>query len=212
VTGGYGSVIANFKDYIVVIEGPQSDMRAEQIIAEAKRLIPNKPIRYVINTHVHFDHSGGLRAFVAEGATIVTYKLNKPYYETIFKDPHTLAPDRLSQMNPQPKLKIETMGEKKVMTDGEHEIDLYHVQGSTHNEGMIIVYLPKRKILIEADEFNVGQANAPTPAEINPYHTNLLANIERLKLDVDRIIPIHLPGDNRKVTMAELYTAAGKKP
>ncbi len=57
---------------------------------------------------------------------------------------------------------------------------------------------------------NVGQANAPTPASINPYHTNLLANIERLKLDVDRIIPIHLPGDNRKITMAELHTAAGR--
>ncbi len=211
VTGGYGAVIANFKDYIVVIEGPQNDMRAEQIIAEAKRLVPNKPIKYVINTHVHFDHSGGLRAFVAEGATIVTYKLNKPFYESIFKAPHTLAPDKLSQMNPQPKLKIEAIGEKKVMTDGEHEIDLYHVEGSTHNEGMIVAYLPKQKILVEADEFNVGPANAPTPAEINPYHTNLLANIERLKLDVDRIIPIHLPGDNRKVTMAELYTAAGKQ-
>lgn len=210
VTGGYGSVVANFKDYIVVIEGPQNDMRAEQIINEAKRLIPNKPIKYVINTHAHFDHAGGLRAFVAEGATIITYKINKPYYERIFKDPHTLEPDRLSQMNPQPKLKIETMTEKKIMSDGEHTIELYHVDGSTHNEGMIMAYLPKQKILIEADEFNVGQANAPTPAKINPYHTNLLADIEKLHLDVDRIIPIHLPNDGRKVTLAELKTAAGK--
>jgi glyoxylase-like metal-dependent hydrolase (beta-lactamase superfamily II) len=212
ITGGYGAVVANFKDYIVVIEGPSNDMRAEQIIAEAKGFGPNKPIRYVINTHTHFDHSGGLRAFVAEGATIVTHKDNKAYYEKIFKDPHTLVPDKLSQMNPQPKLKIETVGDMKTLTDGEHTIDLYHLEGSTHALGTIIAYLPKQKILIEADEFNVGQANAPTPASVNPYHTNLLANIERLHLDVDRIIPIHLPGDNRKVTMAELYTAAGKEP
>jgi glyoxylase-like metal-dependent hydrolase (beta-lactamase superfamily II) len=211
ITGGYAAVVADFKDHIVVIEGPSNDMRADQIIAEAKRLVPNKPIRYVINTHTHSDHSGGLRAFVAEGATIITHKDNKSYYEKIFKDPHTLVPDKLSQMNPQPKLKIETVSDMKILTDGEHIIDLYHLEGSTHAMGMIIAYLPKLKVLIEADEFNVGQANAPTPASINPYHTNLLANIERLKLDVDRIIPIHLPGDNRKVTMAELYTAAGKE-
>lgn len=211
VTGGYGSVIADFRNYIAVIEGPSNDMRAEQIIAEAKRLVPNKPIKFVINTHTHFDHSGGLRAFVAEGATIITHKDNKSYYEKIFKAPHTLVPDKLSQMNPQPKLKIETVSDMKILTDGEHIIDLYHLEGSTHAMGTIIAYLPKLKILIEADEFNVGQANAPAPENINPYHTNLLANIERLKLDVDRIIPIHLPGDNRKVTMAELYTAAGRK-
>jgi glyoxylase-like metal-dependent hydrolase (beta-lactamase superfamily II) len=210
ITGGYASIVADFKDYIVVVEGPQSDMRANQIIAEAHRLIPNKPIKYVINTHAHFDHSSGLRAFVAEGATIVTYKANKSFYERVFRNPHTLEPDTLSQKNPQPKIKIETMDDKKVMTDGQHTIDIYRVQNSTHDVGMMIVYLPKQKVLLEADEFNVGAANAPAPEKPNPYHVNLLANIERLHLDVDRIIPVHLPNDNRKVTMAELRTAAGK--
>src|SRR5258705_9955321 len=73
ILGGYASVAVDFKDYIVVIEGATNDERADAVIAEAKRLIPNKPIRYVVNTHQHFDHSGGLRAFVAEGATIVTH-------------------------------------------------------------------------------------------------------------------------------------------
>jgi glyoxylase-like metal-dependent hydrolase (beta-lactamase superfamily II) len=210
ITGGYAAIVADFKDYIVVVEGPQNDMRANQIIAEAHRLIPNKPIKYVINTHAHFDHSGGLRAFVAEGATVVTYKTNKPFYEQMVKYPHTLAPDTLSQKTPQPKLKIETIGEKKVMTDGQHTIEIYRVDNSTHDEGSLIVYLPKQKILLEADEFNVGAANAPKPDVVNPYHSNLLANIERLHLDVDRIVPVHLPNDGRKVTLAELKTAAGK--
>jgi glyoxylase-like metal-dependent hydrolase (beta-lactamase superfamily II) len=210
VTGGYGAIVANYKDYVVVVEGPQSDMRANQIIAEAHRLVPNKPIKYVINTHSHSDHSGGLRAFVAEGTTIITQKENKSFYERIMKYPHTITPDTLSQKNPQPKMKIETVDEMKTITDGEHTINLYKLQGSTHSVGTLIVYLPKQKILVEADEFNVGAANAPAPAMPNPYHVNLLANVERLHLEVDRIIPIHLPNDARKVTLAELKTAAGK--
>jgi glyoxylase-like metal-dependent hydrolase (beta-lactamase superfamily II) len=163
----------------------------------------------VVNTHDHFDHTGGLRAFVAEGATIVTHQMNKPYYEKIFNYPHQLVPDKLSQAPK--KATFETMTEKKVLTDGNHVIELHHVRNSIHNEGMIMAYLPKEKVLVEADEFNVGQAGAGTPANINPYNVNLAENIERLKLSVDRIIPIHLPNDNRKVTMADLMTAIGKK-
>jgi glyoxylase-like metal-dependent hydrolase (beta-lactamase superfamily II) len=211
ITGGYASVVADFKNYIVVIEGPQNEMRAGQIIAEAKRLVPNKPIRYVINTHAHFDHAAGLRAFVAEGATIITHQGNKGYYEKIFANPHTLVPDKLSQMKPQPKIKVEYAPDHKVLTDGVHTIEMDRVLNSTHNAFDLMVYLPKQKILIEADEFNVpNQAAAAPPAVINSYQTNLLANVERLKLDVERIIPIHLPPDGRKVAFEELKIAAGK--
>jgi glyoxylase-like metal-dependent hydrolase (beta-lactamase superfamily II) len=211
ITGGYGAVVADFNKYIVVIEGPQNDMRAEQIIAEAKRLLPNKPIRYVINTHAHFDHSGGLRAFVAEGATIVTNEGNKGFYEKAFANTHTLVPDRLSQMKPQPKTKVEYVGNKKTLSDGTHVIQLDRIQGSTHDAYDMMIYLPTQKILIEADEFNVPNQVATAPAAMpNSYQTNLLANVERLHLDVARIIPIHLPPDNRKVGLEELKMAAGK--
>ena len=118
-------MVANFKDYIVVIEGPSGDARADQIITEAKRLVPNKPIKYVINTHAHFDHSQGLRDFVAQGATIITNQGNKGYFEKVLANPHTLVPDNLQKMNPKPKIKVEYVGDMKKITDGEHEIDLY---------------------------------------------------------------------------------------
>jgi glyoxylase-like metal-dependent hydrolase (beta-lactamase superfamily II) len=212
VTGGYGAVIANFKDYIVVIEGPSGDARADQIISEAKRLVPNKPIKYVINTHAHFDHSQGLRDFVAQGATIITNQGNKGYFEKVLANPHTLVPDNLQKMNPKPKIKVEYVGDVKKITDGTQEIDLYRVLNSTHNNAILIAYLPKQKILIEADEFNVlnPTPTAPVPNP-NQYQVNLLANIERLKLDVDRIIPIHLPNpQDRKVPLEELKFSAGK--
>ena len=145
------------------IEGPQSEERADAIIAEAKKDIPNKPIKYVVNTHNHFDHSSGLRTFIAEGATIITHQDNKAYYEKIFSLPHTLNPDRQSEAKK--KISIETMTDKKVLTDGNHVIELYRLQGSNHNDGLIVAYLPKEKILVEADAFNPpAQANAPPPS------------------------------------------------
>jgi glyoxylase-like metal-dependent hydrolase (beta-lactamase superfamily II) len=166
----------------------------------------------VINTHAHFDHAGGLRPFVADGATIVTHQGNKGYYEMLFTNPHTITPDKLSMMSPQPKVKVEYVGETKKMVGGDNEIDLYHVQNSMHNDANLIVYLPKQKVLVEADEFNVLNPIPTEPvANPNQYQVNLLANIERLKLNVDRIIPIHLPNpDTRKVPLSELKLAAGK--
>lgn len=209
ISGGYASVAVEFKDHIALIEGPQSDERATAIIAEAKRVLPNKPIKYVVNTHHHFDHAGGLRAFVAEGATVVTHQVNRPYYEKLFVAPHTLNPDRLARL-PR-KATFETMTERKVLTDGNQIVELHHLQGSGHNEGIIVAYLPKQKILVEADAYNPpAQANAPPVLPVSPYTANLIENINRLKLDFETIVAIHLPADGRKVTKAELMRAAGQ--
>jgi glyoxylase-like metal-dependent hydrolase (beta-lactamase superfamily II) len=172
-------------------------------------LIPGKPIKYVVNTHHHIDHSSGLRTFVAEGATVVTHEVNKAYYEKLFALPHTIEPDRLMREKRTPT--FETFTEKKVMTDGNHVIELHHLRGNGHNEGLIVAYFPKEKILVEADAFNPPpQPNAPPPPSVSPYTANLIESIDRLKLDVQRIIPIHYPADNRAVTAGELMRWVGR--
>src|SRR5262249_48603704 len=99
----------------------------------------------------------------------------------------------------------------KVLTDGNHVIELYRLQGSNHNDGLLVAYLPKGKILVEADAFNPpAQASAPPPSPINANNINLMQNLDRLKLEVETIIPVHYPADGRKVTMAELQRAVGK--
>jgi glyoxylase-like metal-dependent hydrolase (beta-lactamase superfamily II) len=209
VSGGYAALVVDFKPYIVVIEGGQSEERSNAVIAAAKKLVPKKPIRYVINTHHHIDHSRGLRRFVAEGATIVTHRINAPYFERMFAAPKTLNPDALAKAKKEPT--FETLTTKKVMTDGNHVIELHHMSGNGHNEGLILAYLPKQKLLVEADAYNPpAQPNAPVPMPVSPYTENLVATIDRLKLDVETIVPIHLPADGRKVTRAELMRMAGR--
>jgi glyoxylase-like metal-dependent hydrolase (beta-lactamase superfamily II) len=208
ITGGYAVIAVDFRDHIALIESGQNEPRALAVIAEAKRLIPNKPIRYVINTHSHIDHSGGLRAFVAEGATILTHQVNKAYLEKVLSAPHTLNPDRAQQAGKKPV--VEAVGDKKVLTDRTHVIELYHLRNFTHHDGMIVAYLPKEKVLLEADGYNPQAATATPPNPPSPYTLSLLDNIQRLKLDVQRIVPVHYPADNRVVTMAELTRWVGR--
>ena len=208
ILGGYGAIAIDFKDHITIIESGQSEARGQAIMAEAKRLIPNKPITYVVNTHCHIDHSSGLRAAVSEGATILTYQLNKTYLEKTLSLPHTLNPDK-AQLNGK-KPVVEAVGEKKVLTDGTHVVELYHMQNFGHHDGMLLAYLPKEKVLLEADGYNPQPATATPPNPASPFTLSLLDNIRRLKLDVQRIVPVHYPADNRVVTMAELTKWVGR--
>jgi len=210
ITGGYTVIAVDFKDYIALVESGQNEARALAVIAEAKRLIPNKPIRYLVNTHSHFDHASGLRAFVAEGSTILTHQSNKAYLEKILAMPHTLNPDTAQQSGKKPI--VEGMGEKKVLTDGTHVIELYHLQNFGHHDGMIVAYFPKEKVLLEADAYNPQPLTATPPNPPSPYTLSLVANLRRLKLDVARIIPVHYPADNRVVMIAELMKWVGKGP
>jgi glyoxylase-like metal-dependent hydrolase (beta-lactamase superfamily II) len=208
ITGGYAVIAIDFKDYIAIVESGQNEARALAVIAEAKRLIPGKPIKYVINTHSHIDHSSGLRGFVAEGATILTHQVNKAYLEKVLSAPHTLNPDKAEQNGKKPV--VEAVGEKKVLTDGTHVVELHHLQKFGHHDGMLVVYFPKEKVLLEADGYNPQPATATPPTPPSPFTVSLLENIQRLKLDVQRIVPVHYPVDNRVVTMAELAKWVGR--
>jgi glyoxylase-like metal-dependent hydrolase (beta-lactamase superfamily II) len=210
ITGGYTVIAVDFRDYIALVESGQSEARALAVIAEAKRLIPNKPIRYLINTHSHFDHAGGLRALVAEGATILTHQSNKAYLERVLSMPHTLNPDKAQASGKKPV--VEGMGDKKVLTDGTHVLELYHLQNFGHHDGMIVAYLPKEKVLLEADAYNPQPVAAAPPNPPSPYTLSLVDNLQRLKLDVQRIIPVHYPADSRVVTTAELMKWVGRGP
>jgi glyoxylase-like metal-dependent hydrolase (beta-lactamase superfamily II) len=171
-----------------------------------KKLVPNKPIKYLINTHHHFDHASGIRAYAAAGATIVTHEINLPYYERAAANTWSLAPDRLAKSKKKPV--FQTLGDNMVMTDGTRSVELYQIVGNSHHDGIIMAYLRKEKILIEADVFNPGPVGAEPPKVPNPQSVNLEANVRRLNIDVDRILSIH----QRIVPYSELLTDIGKKP
>lgn len=206
VTGGsHHSVVVEFKDYVAVVEAPLDERRSNAVLGETKKLVPNKPVRYVLTTHHHFDHSGGLRTYVAEGATVVTHSTNIPYFTKTLVAPATLVPDAQSK-NPK-KPKFLGVSNKFVLTDGTQTIEVYATDGDTHTGEYTLVYLPGPKILVEADAWSPGPAGAPPPATPPPNAVKLHDDLQKLKLDVATIAPIHGRG---AAPMTEMMTAIGK--
>ena len=198
------SVLVEYPTYLVMIDGPNGDARSLAVMDEAKKLVPGKPIKYLVNSHNHFDHAGGVRTYVAEGATIITADINKPFYEKVWKTPHTLVPDELSK-NPKNATFI-TVKSKYVLSDGGRSIEVYRIPGENHNAGMMFAYLPKEKILVEADDFTPAAPNAPsTGPRAHAGTVNLYNDLQQMKLDVVTIAPLH----GFVVPFSELQKAAG---
>jgi glyoxylase-like metal-dependent hydrolase (beta-lactamase superfamily II) len=194
--GTHASVAIEFRDFTTVVEAPLNEERSLAVISEVKKLIPNKPIRYLVSTHHHWDHLGGVRAYVQqEGVTIILQESNHLYYaEVLAVKPWTLKPDRLALFPPEEVAEgytFEKVGQKYALTDGTKVMEVYNVQGLAHAQGMLMAYLPKEKILIEADLFTPPAPNVPPPTTITPSNQTFYNNVQRLKLDVTTIAPIH---------------------
>ena len=193
LTGGtHHSLAIEQKDHVVLVEAPLNEERSLALIAQIKQTIPNKPIKYVVNSHVHFDHSGGLRTFVDAGAIVVTNEADKPFYEAAWAAPHGLNPDLLEKSKKAPK--FETYKDKYVLSDGSRSIEVHKIAGNGHSDELALIYLPAEKILVEGDAYTPTAPNAPAPVGVNPYTVNLDENIQRLKLDVVQIAALHGPG------------------
>jgi glyoxylase-like metal-dependent hydrolase (beta-lactamase superfamily II) len=213
--GTHNSMLVEFKNYTAIVEAPNNEARSLAVIAEAYRLVPNKPIQYVINTHHHFDHAGGLRTYLSQGTTIVTHETNKPYYLDILfhPAPRTLQPDRMAEFSPMYWISrrpapIEVVsGEGRGTAsygigDADHWLQVLHVQDMSyelgdpsvrqghHSPDMLMVYLPKERILFNADLYSPPAQGASLPMP-TPASKTLMQNIRKLKLDVDRHVPVH---------------------
>jgi len=191
----HNSVAIEFEDYVAVVEAPLHEQRSLAVIDEVARLAPDKPIRFLVNTHQHHDHIGGLRTYMHVGATIVTHWKNYDFYtrDVLNYAPRTLAPDMVSQWPPTELAEgyqYEVVRENYWLNDGRRSLHISYVHPLDHSEGMLIAYLPSERLLIEADLFDAVPGE-PRPAAPTQAHRALYEQVRRLGLDVTTIVPIH---------------------
>lgn len=225
IIGGYVSLAIQMEDYIFVLEGGENDARSVANIAEIKKAIPGLPIRYVFNTHPHSDHAGGLGAYVAEGATIITHQNNKKFFEDAFSTPRTLlvktdtlakAQEAAKAKGQTVKVKVEGIGDKKVYKDKNHTVELYYMKTNLgtkkepdytpHSEGWMLAYLPKEKILFQGD-FTI----AAPPANDHVMQVMVPNVFDRLKLDFEKYVPVHAANPNVAQSRADVLKAIGRE-
>jgi glyoxylase-like metal-dependent hydrolase (beta-lactamase superfamily II) len=178
------STLIEFADHLLLVEAPQSEARTLGVIAKARELVPGKPLTKLVTSHHHFDHTAGLRAAIAEGLTVITQQGNVAFFEEAATRPFTLQPDALAKVSR--AATVEGVGDERVIEDASRRLVLYHIAGNPHADTLLMVYLPKERVLIQVDAFSPGAA-------VNPYAANLLSNIQTRKLQVDRIVPLHGP-------------------
>jgi glyoxylase-like metal-dependent hydrolase (beta-lactamase superfamily II) len=204
IGGNYASLAIDMGDHVLVIESGQNDARGNAVMAATKQAIPGKPIRFVVNSHPHFDHAGGLGAAVAEGATILTHRNNEPVLERLLAGQRTLLGDSLSKVSTRRTNVVQAVGDRDIRkgTNGK-VVELYQIPNE-HSNGLLAVYLPAEKALWTADITVVN----PTPVQLGVVRSAVEV-INRLKLDFNAWIPAHPPTPDKPLTKADVLAAAG---
>jgi glyoxylase-like metal-dependent hydrolase (beta-lactamase superfamily II) len=183
------SLAVEMKDYVVLVEAPLFEERSLAVMKALEEKMPGKPIKYVVMTHFHIDHSGGIRAYAAKGATILAQEENVGFLKTVLSRPKTIRPDSLARAgNILPN--IEGVKGTKSLTDGERTIELREIP-NPHVSGMLVAYLPKEKVVFVSDLFTPGTPVDPSNQNGIDNAAALHAALTQSNLEVERIVGGH---------------------
>lgn len=200
--GTHNSLAVEFSDHVIVVDAPLSSERSKAVLAKVRELAPGKPVRSVVNTHYHFDHSGGLREYISEGITVVTHESNAEFVKGLAGRDRAIRPDRLSARPA--AAKVQAVTDKLVVSDASQTLEL-HTIPTSHSNGMLVAYLPKHKLLFNADLFGPPLVG-PIPSA-NDFAVELRDGIRKRNLLVETFAGAH----GRVATLAELEQSVAQR-
>lgn len=174
VGGTHHSLVVEMKDHVVVYDAPVSDWQANWVLSAVRAKYLRKPVKYIVLTHHHMDHTGGIRAYANEGATIVTGKGTGEHWKRVLAAPYTRNPDLAPKdLTRTPIIEVT---DKWIHSDGQREVHAYVIAPNPHAEGLMIGYIPDLKLGYVTDIWSPGGA---LPAQLNPLLASLVAGVKK---------------------------------
>ncbi|HEX8284463.1 MAG TPA: MBL fold metallo-hydrolase [Pyrinomonadaceae bacterium] len=200
------ALVVEFDAYVLVVEPYNGGRGPKPTINKAREMFPSKPVKYVVVTHHHDDHSGGLRSYVANDVTVVTTPANQKYFERMAASTFTLAPDDQTRA-PRPALFEFVRDKKRVFTDGKQTVEVIDIGPSPHAEEMLVAYLPKEKLIFQGDLVNLPNSGKYLPSTVNDTTLHFFDWVTKSGLEVTRVAAVHGPS----TTWDDLRAAVEKK-
>lgn len=200
------SLVVEFDTYVLVVEPYGGGRGPKPTINRARELFPSKPVKYVVVTHYHDDHSGGLRSYVANDVTVVTTPANRKFFERMAASSFTLNPDDQTRAPRKPRFEF-VNDKRRTFTDGKQTVEVIDIGPSPHAEEMLVVYLPKEKLVFQGDLVNLPFSGKYLNSTVNDTTLHFFDAVSRLNLDVKRVAAVHGPS----TTWDDLREAVEKK-
>jgi glyoxylase-like metal-dependent hydrolase (beta-lactamase superfamily II) len=179
VTGGsHHSMIVELKDHLVVFDAPISDWHSTWVLAGAHHKFPRKPVKFLVLTHHHMDHAGGVRAYADQGATLVVGKGAAEHYRRVLAAPFTRNPDLPARdLSRTPIIEV---ADRHVLGDGQREVHAYAI-ANPHADGLLIGYVPDARLGFVTDIWSPGAGALPD--KLNPALAALVAGVKKAGID-----------------------------
>ncbi|MDX1632629.1 MAG: alpha/beta fold hydrolase, partial [Thermoanaerobaculia bacterium] len=176
----YRSLVVERKDHLVLGEAPLGVEETNDLLEILATRFPDKPVRWVVVTHHHFDHSAGIPTAAEAGATVVTTPGNRELFLRAITAPQTVRGEGIPKVEPE----IRVVEERLSIPGGLPEVVAISTGPNAHVEEMLVLHLPAEGILFQGD-FLRFPATPDDP--LRPQARDLLRIIEELDLAVDRI-------------------------
>lgn len=143
------NLIVEMDDHLVMFNSPYGEALSRMAIDLAKAKYPGKPIKYLVQTHHHMDHSGGMRTYVAEGATILVAAQTQAYFNKALRTARTVANDE--QQKARKPIRIVGVKDQHVLKDkAGNEIRIYNIK-NPHSDGYLLGHVVKANVVFVTD-------------------------------------------------------------